>query len=140
MDEKILSFLKPDGFVRRYVGARFVKELIKLGAQFEYFGEFKPKPEFIANEHYKEHKGKPFYNWLVSFITSAPIVVMILRGDGIAKKVRDLLGATMCEKADPSSIRGKYGLGAGVNVAHASEDSNAGLRETELWENILRDR
>lgn len=137
MEERILVFLKPDGFIRRYTGARLIKELFKYNFNFEYFGEFKPSKDFIANKHYAEHKGKPFYEWLVNFITSAPILVIILSGENVAQQVRSLLGATICEKADPGSIRGKYGLGRGINVAHASESSEAGRRETELWSQIL---
>jgi nucleoside diphosphate kinase len=92
-------------------------------------------PESLAKLHYGVHKEKPFFRWLVDFISSAPILALIFEADDVIQGVRDALGATFVQKADPSSLRGKYGIWAGVNIAHASDAPETATKEIELWSN-----
>lgn len=97
-------------------------------------------PESLAKKHYGEHDGKSFFPWLIDMITApAGVCVLILEGDGVVKKIRDLLGPTFVEEAIKvkGTLRGKYGVTKGVNVAHASDSPESGQRETELWINEL---
>ena len=90
-------------------------------------------PESLAKLHYAVHKEKPFFPWLVEFISSAPVLTMIFEADDVIQGVRDALGATFVQKADPASLRGKYGIWAGVNIAHASDAPETAAKEIELW-------
>jgi nucleoside-diphosphate kinase len=90
-------------------------------------------PESLAKLHYAVHEEKPFFPWLVDFISSAPVLVMIFEADNVIQGVRDALGATFVQKADPESLRGKYGIWAGVNIAHASDAPETAVKEIELW-------
>lgn len=92
-------------------------------------------PESLAKLHYAVHQEKPFFPWLVDFISSAPVLAMIFEADDVIQGVRDALGATFVQKADPSSLRGKYGIWAGINIAHASDASETATKEIELWTN-----
>lgn len=89
--------------------------------------------ESLAKLHYAVHKEKPFFPWLVDFISSAPVLILIFEADDVIQGVRDALGATFVQKADPSSLRGKYGIWAGVNIAHASDAPETAAKEIELW-------
>jgi nucleoside-diphosphate kinase len=90
-------------------------------------------PESLAKMHYDVHKDKPFFPWLVDFISSAPVLTMIFEADNAIQKIRDALGATFVQKADPNALRGKYGIWAGVNIAHASDAPETAAKEIELW-------
>ena len=90
-------------------------------------------PESLAKLHYAVHKEKSFFPWLVDFISSAPVLTMIFEADDVIQGVRDALGATFVQKADPTSLRGKYGIWAGVNIAHASDAPETATKEIELW-------
>ncbi|MFP4045508.1 MAG: nucleoside-diphosphate kinase [Candidatus Aenigmatarchaeota archaeon] len=134
---RTLLFLKPDAVVRRYVGARVIKEILEKGFGIEYFGKASPSREFIAEEHYGEHKGKFFHEWLVDYASSSYVLVMVLSGDNVIDEVRDMLGDTWPEKAGPGTVRGKYGVLGGINVAHASDSEESARREIELWEDFI---
>jgi len=137
MMEEVLVFLKPDGVIRRYIGARTVKEFLDASFEIRYFGEISPRREFIATKHYIQHKGAFFYNWLVNYVTSSHLLVFILAEDNIIREIRASLGGTIPEKADYNSIRGKYGIWGGINVAHASDNAENGKRELEIWKELL---
>ena len=92
-------------------------------------------PESLAMMHYDVHKDKPFFPWLVDFISSAPVLTMIFEADNAIQKIRDALGATFVQKADPDALRGKYGIWAGINIAHASDAPETAAKEIELWTN-----
>ncbi|MHA1862158.1 MAG: nucleoside-diphosphate kinase, partial [Candidatus Thorarchaeota archaeon] len=83
--------------------------------------------------HYAVHKEKPFFPWLVDFISSAPVLAMIFEADDVIQGVRDALGATFVQKASPESLRGKYGIWAGINIAHASDAPGTATDEMKLW-------
>ncbi|MEM0142785.1 MAG: nucleoside-diphosphate kinase [Candidatus Parvarchaeum sp.] len=135
--EEMLILLKPDGMIRRYSGARALKSILGLGVKISFFQVIKPKREFLADRHYAEHKGKFFYDNLVNFMSATELAVVIASGDNIVEKVRTLLGKTMCEKADPMSIRGRYGTTKGINLVHASDSNETAEREVKLWKEII---
>ncbi|MCL4398709.1 MAG: nucleoside-diphosphate kinase [Candidatus Parvarchaeota archaeon] len=135
--EEMLILLKPDGMVRRYSGARALKSILGLGVNINFFGILKPKREFLADRHYGEHKGKFFYNNLVNFMSATELAVIIASGDNVVENVRALLGKTICEKADPLSIRGRYGTTKGINLVHASDSNETAEREVKLWKEII---
>jgi nucleoside-diphosphate kinase len=105
---------------------------MERGYKITAFREMKV-PVSLAKLHYAVHKEKPFFPWLVDFISSAPVLAMIFEADDVIQGVRDALGATFVQKADPSSLRGKYGIWAGVNIAHASDAPETASKEIELW-------
>lgn len=138
MTEDVLVFLKPDALIRRYIGARVIKEFLDAGFKVKYFGEVRPSKEFIAKKHYAQHIGKLFYEWLIDYVTSSPLLIFILNAKDAIYKVRKLLGATISENADCDTIRGRYGIFGGINVAHASDNAENGRRELEIWEDIVK--
>lgn len=89
--------------------------------------------ESLAKKHYAVHSEKPFFPWLVDFISSAPVLAMIFESDNVIQGVRDTLGATFVQKASPDSLRGKYGIWAGINIAHASDAPDTAASEIALW-------
>lgn len=109
-----------------------LKALIDRGYKVVAFKEMNVSKS-LAKLHYAVHKEKPFFPWLVEFISSAPVLAMILEAENVIEGVRDALGATFVQKADPSSLRGKYGIWAGVNIAHASDAPETASKEIELW-------
>ena len=96
------------------------------------FNEMKV-PEALAKMHYDIHKDKPFFPWLVDFISSAPVLTMIFEAENVIQGIRDALGATFVQKAAPNSLRGKYGIWAGINIAHASDAPETADKEIKLW-------
>ncbi len=130
--ERSLVIIKPDGTVRRSVSAAIVDALLSRGYRVRAFREMRV-PESLAEMHYAVHRDKPFFTWLVDFITSAPVLVMVLEGDGVIQGVREALGATFVQKASPESLRGRYGIWAGINIAHASDGPRTAADEIALW-------
>ncbi|MFW9973782.1 MAG: nucleoside-diphosphate kinase [Candidatus Thorarchaeota archaeon] len=130
--ERSLVIIKPDGTVRRRVSALVLEALLDRGYKICAFREMKV-PKSLAKLHYAVHREKLFFPWLVDFISSAPVLSMIFEGDNVIQGVRDALGATFVQKADPTSLRGKYGIWAGVNIAHASDAPETATKEIELW-------
>ena len=94
-------------------------------------------PRSLAEKNYAEHEGKEFYDNLINFVTSGPVVPMLLEGEGIIKKVRDMIGATDPAKADPGTIRGDFKenpvKSVTENMIHASDSVEAAIREISLF-------
>ncbi|MHA1905848.1 MAG: nucleoside-diphosphate kinase [Candidatus Thorarchaeota archaeon] len=132
--ERSFVIIKPDGTARRRVSALVLEALINEGLNVVAFKEMKVS-ESLAKMHYDVHKDKPFFPWLVDFISSAPVLTMIFEADNAIQKIRDALGATFVQKAAPDALRGKYGIWAGVNIAHASDAPETATKEIELWTN-----
>ncbi|MGB2982572.1 MAG: nucleoside-diphosphate kinase [Candidatus Bipolaricaulia bacterium] len=132
-NEAALFFLKPDATARRAVGAAVVSQLLDLDVRLEVFCQLTPSKSFLAEKHYAIHKGKFFYAWLLDYVSSGPVVAAIIEGKGVVAMVRSLLGATLPEQADPSSMRGRFGIIGGLNVAHASDSPENGETEKALW-------
>ncbi|TFG27805.1 nucleoside-diphosphate kinase [Candidatus Thorarchaeota archaeon] len=130
--ERSLVIIKPDGTARRRVSALVLKALLDRGYRLVAFKEMKV-PESLAKLHYAVHKDKPFFPWLVEFISSAPVLSMIFEAEDVIQGVRDALGATFVQKATPDSLRGKYGIWAGINIAHASDAPETAMTEIALW-------
>jgi nucleoside-diphosphate kinase len=117
--ERTLVLVKPDGVRRGLVGeiiSRFERKGFKIKALKMLW-----MTREQAEEFYKVHKGKPFFEELVEFITSGPIVAMVLEGDSAISVVRLMIGATDGRKAAPGTIRGDFALSIGENVVHASD-------------------
>ncbi len=130
--ERSLVIIKPDGTVRRRISALVLKALLDKGYRLVAFKEMKV-PDSLAKMHYAVHKEKPFFPWLVDFISSAPVLAMIFENNDVIQGVRDALGATFVQKAAPDSLRGKYGIWAGINIAHASDAPETAKNEIALW-------
>ena len=110
------------------------KEIIK-----EIKENFKKLPQFLplekANDHYSEHKDKPFFNDLVSFITSSPIIAIALEGPNCVGKIRSLMGKTNPSEALPGTIRGDYGVSLSMNLIHGSDSVESANRELKIFFN-----
>jgi nucleoside-diphosphate kinase len=87
----------------------------------------------LASKHYGEHQGKPFFEGLVKFITSSPVVAMVLEGKDCISLVRGMMGATDPKKAAPGTIRESYGIDIGRNVVHGSDSPESAVREISLF-------
>ncbi len=87
----------------------------------------------LAERHYAEHDGKPFFGELVEFITSGPLVAMVLEGEGAVEAARQLIGATNPMQANTGSIRGDYAVAVGQNMVHGSDSDESAAREIGLF-------
>jgi len=129
--ERTLIILKPDAVQRGLVGAliqRFEQRGLKIvGLKLVAVGES------LARRHYAVHEGRPFFDGLIEYITSAPVVVMALQGPGAIAVVRATVGATRPAEAAPGSIRADYGLSVGRNLIHASDGPETATEELALW-------
>ncbi len=129
--ERSLVLVKPDGVQRALVGeiiARLERRGLRLAG-----AKFMQVSTALAEEHYAEHKGKPFYNGLVEYITSAPVMAMAWEGPNAVAAIRQTMGATRPTEAAPGTIRHDFGLEVGRNLTHASDKPETGEREVGLW-------
>ena len=129
--EKTLVLLKPDAVQRGLVGeitARLERTGLKIVGM-----KMMTVSDELANRHYGEHVGKPFFAGLTSFITSGPIVAMALEGAGAAAIVRKTMGATDPAQSPPGSIRGDFGSDIGRNLVHGSDSPESAERELALF-------
>ncbi|MEM6458638.1 MAG: nucleoside-diphosphate kinase [Planctomycetota bacterium] len=126
-----LIFLKPDAVQRGLIApilARFeAKGLTFVGMKLMNV------PRGLAEKHYAEHEGKPFYPGLLDFVTSSPVLVLAIRGVNAVAVCRTLIGATNGQKADPGTIRGDFGMSGGYNLVHGSDSPESAERELALW-------
>ena len=129
--ETTLIILKPDAVQRGLMGkiiTRFEEKGLQIvGAKLMQI------PMSLAETHYQDHKGKPFYDGLVGFMTSAPVLVMAVRGLGAIAICRKLMGATFGSKAEPGTIRGDFGVSNSFNLIHGSDSPEAAERELGLF-------
>ena len=128
--EQTLIVIKPDGIRRRLVG-KIISRFEDKGFEVKdlRFFSFSPKK---ADEFYSVHKEKPFFEELVSFISSAPVVACVLEGDNAITTVRQLTGATRSFEAAAGTIRGDYGLGVTENIIHASDSVESFIKESRV--------
>ncbi len=130
--ERTLILIKPDGVQRGLVGeilGRLERRGLKIVAL-----KFVQVERKLAEEHYAEHQGKPFYDGLVSYIMSGPVVAAIYEGAGAVAAVRSTVGVTNPAKAAPGTIRGDLGIEIARNLIHASdEEPGSATREVALW-------
>ncbi len=133
--ERTLLVLKPDATMRRGVGAAVLERILEALPDARPLGFVERSvPKSLAAQHYAIHKGKFFFPWLIQFIRVGKVVATVLEGNDIVRRLRAVLGATFVDKADPESLRGKYGLVGGVNVAHASDEPGNAEKEIALWD------
>ena len=129
--DRTLILVKPDAFARGLTGeiiARFENKGLRIAAL-----QHMTMDEATAKQHYAEHEGKPFFGELVSFITSGPLVAMVLEGYEAVKAARQVIGATNPLEAAPGSIRGDYALEVGQNMVHGSDANESAEREAKLF-------
>jgi len=129
--ERTFVIVKPDGVQRGLVGeiiARLERRGLRLAG-----AKFMAVSQELAETHYGIHKGKPFYDGLIEYITSAPVMAMVWEGPNAVAAVRQTMGATRPTEAAPGSIRHDFGLEVGRNITHASDSVENGQLETELW-------
>lgn len=129
--ERTLVLLKPDAIQRLLVGEilrRFERRGLKAVAM-----RLMRVDEPLARTHYAVHEGKPFYEDLITYITSGPVVAMALEGPDAIAVVRRTVGATGPATADPGTIRADYGLMMGRNLVHASDSAETAAAELKLW-------
>ncbi len=129
--ERTLVLLKPDAVQRALVG-EIVSRLERKGLRFAAMKLMRVSEE-LAHRHYGEHEGKPFFEDLVSFITSGPVLAMIVEGENAVSLVRGLMGATNPADASPGTIRGDLGIAIGMNLIHGSDSLESATRETALF-------
>lgn len=133
--EQTLLILKPDATMRRGVGAAVFDQILSSLPDVKIKGFLEMAvPVQLAAKHYAIHEGKFFYPWLLKFIQVGNVIATVLEGDNIVTRLREVLGATFVEKASPDSLRGKYGIVGGVNVAHASDEPANADKEITLWQ------
>lgn len=129
--EETLVLIKPDGVKRQICGeilTRYERKGLIIKAM-----KLLQTPKELAQEHYAEHKDKPFFGELVDFITSGPVLAFVLAGKYAVTSVRTINGATNPVDATPGSIRGDYALTMDSNVVHASDSVDSAAREIHLW-------
>ena len=129
--EQTLIIVKPDGVQRGLVGevlARFERRGLKLAGL-----RLMQIDRALAARHYAVHEGKPFYDGLVNYITSGPVVVAIVEGPDAIAVVRRVIGATRSNEAAPGTIRGDFALVGLRNLVHASDASETAKSEIALW-------
>ena len=130
MSEQTLIIIKPDAFQRKLTGfilSRFENKgfLIKELKSYNFTKE-------KAEEFYSDHKNKPFFSELVSFISSSTVAVCILEGENAINIVRQMIGSTRSFEAHPGTIRGDYGLGITNNIIHASDSCESFIKESQV--------
>lgn len=129
--EQTLVLVKPDGVQRGLIGeviARLERRGLRLAA-----AKFMDVSQELAETHYAVHKGKPFYEPLIRYITSAPVMAMVWEGPNAVAAVRQTMGDTHPTKAAPGSLRHDFALEVGRNLTHASDTPENGVKEVELW-------
>ena len=129
--ERTLFLVKPDG-VRRGLVGEIVGRLERKGLKIVAAKTLRVAPE-LAQRHYAEHQGKPFYPSLIQHITSGPIVALAVEGRSAVSVVRLLIGATNPQLAAPGTVRGDLALGITPNLVHASDSLEAAARELALY-------
>lgn len=129
--ERTLVFVKPDG-VRRGLVGEVIRRIERKGLAIVAL-KMLTVEETIARRHYAAHGGKPFFNDLIAFVTSGPVVAMAVEGEEAVSVMRTLVGATDPRKAAPGTLRGDFGLEITENIAHASDSVQAGSRELSLF-------
>lgn len=131
--ERSLIIIKPDGVKKKIVG-EIISRFEKKDLVIEKLKMIKIDRK-LARKHYQEHKNKSFFNMLIEYITSGPVVVMVISGKGAIARARELMGATDSKKAKGGTIRGDFGADITANVIHGSDSAESAKREIELFFN-----
>ena len=131
MAERTLILVKPDAFARNLTGeiiARFERKGLRLAAL-----KLETLTVETAEKHYAEHDGKPFFGELVEFITSGPLVALVLEGESAVEAARQVIGATNPLQSAPGSIRGDFAIEIGANMVHGSDSPESAAREVGIF-------
>jgi len=131
LPERTLILVKPDAFERSLTGeviARFERKGLRIAAL-----KLMHVDRELAERHYAEHSGKPFFPELVEFITRSPLVAMVLEGEGAIDAARQVIGATNPLEAVPGSIRGDFATEITFNLVHGSDSPNSAGREIDIF-------
>lgn len=129
--ERTFLAIKPDGVQRALVG-EIIRRFEDKG--FTLVGmKFMQVSRELAEQHYGVHREKPFFQGLVEFITSGPVVAMVWEGDGVVTAARKMIGATNPLTAEPGTIRGDFGVNIGRNLIHGSDAIDTAQHEVSLW-------
>jgi len=129
--ERSLVLVKPDGVQRALIGeviSRLERRGLRLVA-----ARFMQVSRELADTHYAIHQGKAFYDGLISYITSAPVMAMVWEGPNAVAAIRQTMGATRPTEAAPGSLRHDFALEVGRNLTHASDTVENGANEVALW-------
>jgi len=129
--ERSLVLVKPDGVQRALIGeviARLERRGLRLVA-----AKFMAVSRTLAEEHYAVHKGKPFYEGLLDYITAAPVMAMVWEAPNAVAAIRQTMGATRPWEAAPGTVRHDFALEVGRNITHASDTPENGEKESALW-------
>jgi nucleoside-diphosphate kinase len=129
--ERSLVLVKPDGVQRALIGeiiARLERRGLRLVA-----AKFMAVSRTLAEEHYAIHKGKPFYEGLLDYITAAPVMAMVWEAPNAVAAIRQTMGATRPWEAAPGTVRHDFALEVGRNITHASDTPENGEKESALW-------
>lgn len=129
--ERTLVLVKPDAVQRGLIGEVIVR-LERRGLRLV-AAKFLSVSQTLAETHYAIHKGKPFYDGLIRYITSAPVMAMVWEGPNAVAAVRQTMGATRPTEAAPGTIRHDFGLEVDRNLTHASDSPENGEKEAALW-------
>ena len=130
-EERTFVAIKPDGVKRGFIG-KIIERFENKGFKIVAMKLLQVTPE-LASKHYAEHQGKPFYNRLVHYITSGPIVAMVIEGYEAIQSVRHIVGATDPQKADVGTIRADFAQVMEYNIIHASDSPESAAREIGLY-------
>jgi len=133
MIEKTFLMVKPDGVQRGLVG-KIIQRVEDRGLKICAIKMMRI-PRELAERHYEEHKGKGFYNPLLDYITSGPVVCMVLEGENAVAACRAMMGKTNPQDASPGTIRGDFSQVTGRNIVHGSDGSESANREIKLFFN-----
>ena len=128
---KTFFMIKPDGVKRNLIG-EIISRVEEKGFKITKI-KMMTISQDLAEEHYEEHKDKPFFSDLVSFITSGPVVAMQVEGENVVAQIRNLMGATNPSDATPGSIRGDLATELDKNVVHGSDSDESAERELNLF-------
>ena len=128
---KTFFMIKPDGVKRNLIG-EVISRVEEKGFEITKI-KMMMISKSLADEHYGEHKDKPFFNDLVDFITSGPVVAMQVEGENVVAQIRNLMGATNPSDATPGSIRGDLATELDKNVVHGSDSDTSAERELNLF-------
>jgi len=129
--EQTFVMIKPDGVMRQLLSP--VIRLLETKGLKPVAMKLMQIDVQLAEEHYQEHQGKPFFPGLVAFITSGPVLAMVWEGSGAVRAVRELMGATNPQEALPGTIRGSFALDITRNVVHGSDSGESARREIALF-------
>ena len=128
---KTFFMIKPDGVKRNLIG-EIISRVEEKGFQITKIKMITISQD-LAEKHYAEHKDKPFFSDLVSFITSGPVIAMQVEGENVVSQIRNLMGATNPSDATPGSIRGDLATELDKNVVHGSDSDESASRELNLF-------